>query len=253
MKFSFDIQYLFNPDQFELQDDDFKEIAIYSTVILCAIGFISVLTLKDAKRIAWGISLVNSVVLTVGSIVCLCCYAIPAHHEIFAFEAKKEIFYGRTNGGVALTIWFALANIIDLVFGLIFYRSKMGLLSSFIHHPVFIWMSFFAATGNGLFTSDLPFIPAFNLLFLVEVPTMLLAFGSVWSSLRTDMGFGVTFFLFRLVFHGYMMALAAHSGVNTPLLCCFIGPFLLHVFWFSTWFKSYAFGGKKKVKNAKKE
>jgi hypothetical protein len=252
MRFSFDVQYLFSPDHYDLTDGDLKDIALYCSVLICAIGFLSVFTLKDTKRIAWGISLVNSVVLTVGSLVYLIAYAIPTHPQLLSFQPKSEIFYGVSNGGMILCIWFALANILDLLFGLVFYRSKMGLLSSFIHHPVFIWMSLFAGTGNGLFTSDLPFIQAYNALFLVEVPTMLLAFGSVWPSLRTDMGFGATFFLFRLVYHGYMMALAVHSGVNTPLLCCFVGPFFLHVFWFSTWLKSYAFG-KKKGKDPKRE
>lgn len=246
MKFSTDLQYLFSPEQYELTNNDHKTIAIYSVVLLSVIGFISVLTLKDTKRIAWGISLVNSVVLTAFSLFYLFVYAIPTYPELLSFQPKSEIFYGVSNAGVALSIWFAMANIMDLVFGMIFYRSKMGLLSSFIHHPVFIWMSYFAITGNGLFTADLPFVQAYNMLFLVELPTMLLAFGSVWPSLRTDMGFGVTFFLFRLVFHGYMMALAFRSGINTPLMCCFIGPFFLHVFWFSTWLKSYAFGSKKK-------
>jgi hypothetical protein len=67
------------------------------------------------------------------------------------------------------------------------------------------------------------------------------------------MGFGATFFFFRLVYHGYMMALAVHSKVNTPLLCCFVGPFFVHIFWFSTWLKGYALFGKKKVKDPKRE
>ena len=116
-------------------------------------------------------------------------------------------------------------------------------------------MSYFSWSGNGQFCSSRPFVPAYSALFLVEVPTLLLALGSVFSPLRTDIGFGITFFIFRVAYHAYMMMLAYHSGVDTALVGCFIGPLCLHIFWFVNWFSKYAFGKKKpkKVGDPKKE
>lgn len=248
MKFSGDLNYWFNPKEVDIDKEDAKMVAMVSCLILTFIGLIGVMVFKDLRRRAWTISLINSGVLSAVSIFYLVAYVAPNFPGVFRFEPNEDMFHGINNAGAVFIIWFWMANLMDMVIGMIFYMEKLEILSTFIHHPVFMWMSYFSVTGDGLFCSSRPFIPAFTMLFIVEVPTFLLALGSVFPIMRTDMGFGVTFFLFRVAFHFYMMALAYVSGVDTALFWCFVGPFLLHVFWFSTWVSKYA-GGKKKRKD----
>ena len=63
-----------------------------------------------------------------------------------------------------------------------------------------------------------------------------------------DIGFGVTFFLFRLLAHLYMGLLGYKSGIELNLQLCYLFPLLLHIFWFSSWVSKYGKGRGKKGK-----
>ena len=151
----------------------------------------------------------------------------------------------------------------------------MGILTAYIHHPVFIWMSYFCVTGNGYFVHARPFCNAFLALYVIEVPIFFLSLGSIFPSLRTDIGFGVTFFLLRICLHAYMVcvfvhyvircislfnqllcfilsqaSLAYYSDVDSPIMVLYLLTLCLHLFWFTNWFSKY---GKKEKKKARKQ
>lgn len=67
------------------------------------------------------------------------------------------------------SIWFGLANLADFLYGLVLYRSHLGILTTYVHHSMFIWMMYYAPTGNGLFVSSPPFAAAFCLMLVEEV------------------------------------------------------------------------------------
>ena len=110
-------------------------------------------------------------------------------------------------------------------------------------------MSYYSATGDGVFFQGNPFAKSFLTLYIEELPTFLLALGSVFPGLRTDMGFGITFFLFRVCYHGYMGCLSYKSNVDTPVVVLYALTFLLHCFWFYSWVSKY--GSKSSSKQTK--
>ncbi len=209
--------------------------------VLASVVIISVNSFgpKDTKRLAWIISVVNSGVMTAAGFYYLS-FKLSIDAHFFSMIPQNIVhFNDRTDFTTLVCLWFALANLVDIVFGLFYYPKYLGVLTAYIHHSVFIWMMFAATTGNGLFMTVTPFAPAFCNVLIEEFPTFLLAVGSVVPSLRTDIGFGLSFFLLRIVYHIYFLIYAATIKVQTVELTIYILTLLLHLNWFYSWITKY--------------
>ena len=92
--------------------------------------------LKERKKLCWCISLVNSFVASIIGVIYLA-YSIPRHQDFFTFgPVPSKIFYTVDNLGFISCVWFGLANITDLIFGLLFYRDQLGVLTAYVHHTI---------------------------------------------------------------------------------------------------------------------
>ena len=140
----------------------------------------------------------------------------------------------------------------DLLYGLIFYREQLGILTTYFHHTMYTWLMYFAITGNGLFmTTPGPFTTAFMFSTLEEIPTFLLALGSIFPGCRTDMGFGVTFFVFRILYHSCLLFHVIYTGGYSPVIGLLVLTLCMHLNWFTTWAMKYGGGGRKKGREGK--
>eukprot|EP01038_Epipyxis_sp_PR26KG_P006523 gene6523-8964_t len=194
---------------------------------------------KDPKKLCWVVSSVNSFCCTVIGIVYLYVKA-PKYKDFFFYGPEGLlIFHNLDNISALVCLWFTLANIFDIGFGLIYYPKYIQLLTGYIHHSVYIWLMHTAVTGNGIFLLAKPFAPAFAFMLIEEMPTFFLGLGSMFPNLRTDIGFGSTFFLFRILFHGYMLTYSVFSKAQTVIIVMYTLTLLLHVHWFSTWITKY--------------
>jgi hypothetical protein len=237
-------------DYFTLTNDQIIKASIFFTIALSCIMATAFLAFRhDTKRLAWSLSAVNSFIMSVVGIIYLW-KKLPQYDNFFFFGNNGTLpWHGRCNVSVLAAIWFALANAFDLAFGSVFYPKYMGLLTGYVHHLVFIWVMITSASGNGGFIQLAPFSNAFTLMLIEEVPTFLLAFGSIFSEFRTDLGFGISFFALRIVFHLYGFIYGAKSGVNRVLLVLFTFTLFLHCLWFYGWISKYT---KYSEKNKKK-
>ena len=209
-------------------------------VIWIVIGFAGGYYFRtEPKRLSWTISLINSFVLTVVGAVYLF-VKVPTHDNFFYFGNNgRQLFHSLDNVSVLVSIWFTLANIADLVFGFMFYRKFLDPLTAYVHHTVYIWILVTGMTGHGGFAMFDPFCAGPVYMFVEELPTFLLALGSVFPAFRTDLGFGVTFFLLRLVYHSYMLLYSIYLGADFTVPFMFTLTLALHVYWFYTWCIKY--------------
>ena len=165
--------------------NDLYTAAITFSIILFVIGSSAVVLFPEKKKRAWIISLVNSFVTMVVGFLYLV-HKVPKYPDFFSFGANTvEIFYDINNVSILICLWFGLANIFDLLFGLIFYPQQLGLLTAYVHHSVFIWIMIISTTGNGFFIKATPFASTFVFMLIEEFPTFLLALGSVFPAFRT--------------------------------------------------------------------
>jgi len=225
-------------DEYSLSDND-----IYFTFVSAFIGASIVMIVSkilfghDIKRLSWCISLVNSFVMTVVGIFYVT-YKLMLVKTLPCLTSEN--FLGKDNVSTITCIIFAVFNICDLLYGLIFYRKYLGFLTAYVHHTLYIWLMYFAVTGNGLFTINAPFAPGFMWNIIEELPTFLLALGSIFPSFRTDFGFGVTFLVLRILYHFYLTVFAIRSGAyGYTVLFVYLLSLTQHLNWFYTWFTKY--------------
>jgi hypothetical protein len=120
---------------------------------------------------------------------------------------------------------------LDLVFGYFYYRQELQLLSGWIHHILYIaYFSFARAHG---FSNGAAF------LFYNEIPTVVLALGTIHPSLRSDWLFGVTFLLCRIVALAMTLRVYYREFTTAPDVTHMLIPgytiFVLHCYWFLCW------------------
>lgn len=142
----------------------------------------------------------------------------------------------------------------DILFGLLLYREHLGILTAYFHHAMYTWLMVFAITGNGGFTSTPgSFTTAFMFCTIEELPTFILALGSIAPAWRSDLGFGISFFFLRIVYHCGILFHEVYTGGYTPMIFLIVLTLGMHLNWFSAWITKYAFTGAKKPKETKKQ
>jgi hypothetical protein len=214
----------------------------YSAVVLVA------RTMFPVKKLAWAISLINSFIMSVIGVFFLLDILPRIRMEWFTcLGGTTSAMHGIDNFGVFTCVIFAVANVTDLILGLVFYPSELGLLTTYIHHTLYTWLMFFGVTKNGLFVQTSgPFSTAFLFCTIEEIPTFLLALGSMFPSCRTDLGFGATFFVTRLLFHVTILHHEVRCNGYAPMYALISLTLLLHVHWFYGWISKYLFPKNKK-------
>lgn len=205
---------------------------------------------KALRKLSWVLSCFNSGLLTALG----CIYTYYKLRDTGMVLDYKTL-HNQDNFSFLVCIWFAMFNATDLIFGGIFYLQQMGFMTACIHHPLFIYIMIACTTGcygiwwskGGLVATLVPpFAPSFMLMTVEELPTFILALGSVFPSCRSDMGFGITFFLLRIVYHGYVLVRGIHVGVHPFVSSLFAITGVMHIFWFRGWVVSQLWPKDKK-------
>ncbi|WWC69267.1 uncharacterized protein I206_103205 [Kwoniella pini CBS 10737] len=139
--------------------------------------------------------------------------------------------FGTTFFGVYL---FAFTQ---LTIGYLKYRSQVGLLTGWIHHTVYIGLMFYLARTNTA--------PIFLTGAVMELPTFDLGLSNLFPSVRNDLRFLSSFFVFRILYHVYLLIDVARlysrsymgdSWVPTIMLGLAL---LMHISWFKGGLSGY--------------
>ena len=94
---------------------------------------------KTNKQLAWTISLLNSFVTTVFGMFYVFSNVL-LKTDFFLYGPKMEdVFYSVGSAERVACIWFAVACITDLLYGVIFYPKNVDPLTGYFHHSFFIW------------------------------------------------------------------------------------------------------------------
>ncbi|ADV19429.1 hypothetical protein I305_03132 [Cryptococcus gattii E566] len=132
--------------------------------------------------------------------------------------------------GRVTVVFFATYLFSDLVIGYFRYPSQVGLLTGWIHHAVYIGlMSYLLNTRHS---------PVFLTGAIMELPTFDLAMSNLYPSVRHDLRFLASFFIFRIAFHAYLLGDCLRSSSRTVTDGSWVPSIMLalagalHVLWF---------------------
>jgi hypothetical protein len=131
----------------------------------------------------------------------------------------------------SIILFFLASNVMDLALGVNDYPKYLDPLSTIMHHIFYIifmliLLSYHYSTG-------------FQLCFLMEIPTFVLAIGTVYKSLRSDFAFGLSFLLTRVLYNAFLAYKLATLSWDGMIWKTCVGVLCIHLYWFQKWVKVY--------------
>jgi hypothetical protein len=135
IKFGFNFGLLVD-ENLELVHDNIYGLMLVTFLFYLAVVLIA-RTMFPVKKLTWAISLINSFIMSVIGVFFLADILPRIKMEWFTcLEGNTSAMHGIDNIGVFTCVIFAVANVTDLILGLIFYPSELGLLTTYFHHTM---------------------------------------------------------------------------------------------------------------------
>jgi len=177
------------------------------------------------KQKAWLTSVLISSILTALGLVAFLKVEVE-NKWTYEYIYEKETKQARLS-----VLLFLSYQITDFLIGFFHYRDQFTLLTTYIHHTFYIWFMFYLLANN--------YCNGFQIVFFMELPTAIMAVGKVFDEYRSDLGFGITFFIARIVFHVYnIYRLFCIDNTKLPMILCGVA-LLIHIGWFKDWVNTY--------------
>lgn len=171
---------------------------------------------RSEKQTSWFLTLVSSFVCTIVS--------TPFVMQFFYSDCDMRLLSIDNQFHTGFVCFFITYLALDLALGSIYYRRRITLMTGWVHHSFYIVTLFWFLR---LRISSL-----FTIASILELPTLILAAGSMEHEWRSDFLFGSTFFVLRLVAHGWMMvALKRYHRIQFMWVIALI-IYPLHLYWF---------------------
>lgn len=205
------------------------EMSDYVTFILCCGYFVLGYFLfeKSASTIkskSWIISMLTSPILSIFGLY----YATMATYKSLW---TIEYIYSENVITRAIIIFFTASNVMDLAVGVFYYPKHLDILMSYFHH--LFYTAFMAVI---LFSN---YSRGFVICFCMELPTFILALGTVYDSLRNDKLFGISFFFTRILFNAYQAYMLRQLHPDGMIWKTCVVVLCFHLYWFETWWRKY--------------
>jgi hypothetical protein len=139
-----------------------------------------------------------------------------------------ENIYGRV-GALSMIGFMSL----DLIIGSIDYREQIRMDTGWVHHTLYLMLySTMAAYGGTQYLIAGA---------CCEMPTFIMALGTVVPELRQELAFGVTFLFTRIIWFSLLLVVYSISSYNAWLPAYLYAPPLvaaiaMHIWWMRAWF-----------------
>lgn len=201
-----------------------------SALSLQVLGYACLRGSLNRKGRAWLFTLFTSILYSLSSLRSI----MRLHTSINDGGDTLRYYYANETVVDRFLIIFLISYLtLDCIVGPFEYKEHLQVGSTWIHHSIFISYSLYILNTN--------ISSVYITLSPVEIPTLVLALGSIIPVLRSDELFGLSFFLFRIL---YIIPLSLHIYSienNRRVLMCsgFILSSMMNVYWFYCWCISY--------------
>ena len=139
----------------------------------------------------------------------------------------EDVMYRETALYRRYTLFFVIASYMDLFIGSIEYPDYLDLFSGWFHHLLFIY---FISYGF-----HYAICGSFVILTISEVPSFILALGTIVPKLRSDYLFGSSFFVLRILYIAWCLHMHWRLAPYSYITLSTFASFLMNCFWFMKW------------------
>jgi hypothetical protein len=162
-------------------------------------------------------------------------FSLPLVYQLLTNGGDLSEILAYRTWTVIVTTFFMTFLVMDLAIGIVFYKNKIELLTGWVHHITYF--------GTLTWAIHNQYSAIFIMMCVLELPTFLLALGSVRSQLRRDYLFASAFLITRILFHAYAIKCAWNIKPFGPIVNALSAFFPLHCFWFygKLWYKNGGF------------
>lgn len=224
-----------------LQYKDIVPFTLYFSAFYIFIFALCRLTFHEKKKLSWVITLMNSGMMTILGSIYICIRYILGDRFYPFIDDISPLLYRADDFSVIICVMYTVATSLDLILGALFYPEYFRRFNGWFHHIIIIWLLRFSITTDGIFmTTASPFSPIFVYSLIQEFPTFILALGSIFPTWRADLGFGLVYFLLRIVYHSFLFSVCYHGKAMPIILATFCVTLSLHIVSFYGWTKSYS-------------
>ena len=176
------------------------------------------MALSRPKQYSWITTTTSSIVMTTSS--------IPYVLQYFKNGADLNSFPLLHDATARFFICFFMSYLVaDMALGILYYPGQMNFVTGWLHHTLYLILL------PILMSSKLE--GGFLICCFMEFPTIFLSLGYLSPKWKSEISFGISFFITRILFHVYFgyQAYSSSPGVLMPI----IALFPLHVHWFGSW------------------
>lgn len=180
--------------------------------------------LETVKAKAWIIMLISSTVLSIFG-------TVHVLQTIVTNAWSSDKIYCENWLSRCVLLFFTASNVMDLFIGKQEYPKHLDPFSTIFHHIFYI--GFMIALLSHHYSTG------FLLCFFMEIPTFILAIGTVYKGFRSDMLFGISFLITRVAYNAYLayqLYKISPSGVIWKVCVCVL---VMHLYWFKKWVYVY--------------
>ncbi|CAO3590676.1 unnamed protein product [Absidia cylindrospora] len=196
-------------------------VPISFTLSLLGLGFYFYFCLrtglaKNEKQISWLLTFASSVVCTAVS--------FPYYIRFWRSGWDMQLLGMESSVHTSLVCFFITYLVMDLSLGSMYYKGRITIATGWIHHSIYIVILFWLMRSRSA--------SFFTVNAILELPTVILAVGSMRASWRSDFLFASSFFALRLVYHAWMIVSVKQYHRLESLWLVALLVFPLHVYWF---------------------
>jgi hypothetical protein len=117
----------------------------------------------------------------------------------------------------------------DLLIGFFCYRKQVNLLTGYIHHTLYLLLNVYILHLENYNKC----LYVYSLYMIEELPTAILNIGYIFPKYRSDILFGITMILFRIIYHIYLLIYINHLSILFKTIS--ILALFLHKYWVYNW------------------
>lgn len=230
-----------------LETEDYIAVSLLTTSCHVILFAISRQYVVDSRRLSSMVSLTNSFVMLCLGFAFICVHLIEGVN-IFSLQPDQGgVFEGRSNFSEIVCTIFATSCVLNLVIGFIFYSKHT---SRHIFGDVLNLLEIiFLTTGNIVIVKyHRPFSNAMMWLLIEELPVFIFSLGTYLPSFRSDIGYGLSFFLTSILFHAHIVIQAMNLKIPAIIGIYYTSRLFTNIKMFLRWCKTL---GKVKYKREK--
>jgi hypothetical protein len=201
-----------------LEWEDHLAISLYTLSFHFMLFAICRLFILDKKKLSWIVILANSCAMALFGFSYIM-YRMLLGVNVFQLQPSNLFaFVGSCNASSAVCTILATSHGLDFALGILYYKKYLSMLDSNCRLLFWIWLWCFLFWGSSVSS------PSNSMMWMLpgEASTAILAFGSIVSSAKSPLLYGLAFFFTRILLPAHVLVQIIKLPDDVPVMAVMV-------------------------------